>query len=291
MPAKWFICPDGERIEIEQCLKNGGCRMKERCATRPFLRLIGYDREWKGVTPSSAGSGPRLLYLKAMTNYAINPNDRVWAAFGTGTHGKLSLHKYSSDVLVEEELSDEDSEGIPDVLEESENKPGTYVLTDYKTWGSYKLMLALGGGKVALTDENGEPILLKSGKNKGQPKQKYVLGVKPPELDAEELQLNRYRIFFEKYGFPVSEMVIQAIPRDGGTYVAFSRGIEKNLYIIPIKRLPDEKVINFYNKLQSLVDSAFETGYIRKCNKWESWDGRRCESFCEVKKACEKMGD
>jgi hypothetical protein len=80
MPAKYFICPDGEQIEIEKCLSIGGCRMKERCATLPYLRLVGYDREWKGVTPSAAGNGARYLYLKATVDYAINPYDRVWAA-------------------------------------------------------------------------------------------------------------------------------------------------------------------------------------------------------------------
>ena len=42
-----------------------------------------------------------------------------------------------------------------------------------------------------------------------------------------ELQLNRYRIFFEEQGFPVSRIQIQAIPRDGGTYIAKNRGIDK----------------------------------------------------------------
>ena len=86
MPAKWFKCPDDGIIEIQKCLSNNGCRMKSRCATRPFLRLIGFDRKWNGISPSSAGNGPRNIFLKATTDYVIDPNDRVWAAFGTSTH-------------------------------------------------------------------------------------------------------------------------------------------------------------------------------------------------------------
>ena len=127
MPAKWFRCPDGQQIEIEQCLKERGCRMTERCATRPFLRLVGYDRKWTGVSPSSAGNGPRMLYIKAMAEYAIDPNDRVWAALGTSTHDKLAMHKYSSNVLTETPLSDNEMKGIADVLEEDEGKPGYFV--------------------------------------------------------------------------------------------------------------------------------------------------------------------
>jgi len=289
MPAKYFICPDGIEIEIIECLKNGGCRLKERCATRPYLRLIGFDREYKGVTPSSAGNGPRLIYLKATEDYSVDPNNRVWASIGTGTHGKLSIHKYTRDVLSEEPLSDEKTQGIPDVLEESEIKDGWFDLYDYKTWGSYKLMLALGGDYVPLLNENNEPVLYVRGAKKGQPKKGYKLGVKNPDLLAEELQLNRYRIFFEQYGFPIDKMLIQAIPRDGGTQVARSRLIERNLYILPIRRLDDDFVLHYYNLLQIDVDVAFEINYARLCDEWETWEYRRCKDFCEVSNYCKQM--
>jgi len=293
MPAKWFKCPDGEIIEIEQCLKKKGCRMKQRCATLPFLRLVGYDREWKGVTPSAAGNGPRLLYLRATTDYTIDPQSRVFAALGTGTHDKLALTRYTYNVLSEEPLSDEEMRGISDVLEQDENNEGSYILTDYKTWGSYKVMTALGiyTEDDPIIDDNGDPVLLKSGKNKGEIKTKKVtkINTEKADLENEEYQINRYRIFYEKLGFPVSRLQVQAIPRDGNTYIAKSRGIDKNIYIIPIKRLPDEKVLAYYDKLKGEVALAFGLGWVRKCNKKESWDGRRCEGYCEVSEACKKM--
>ena len=104
-----------------------------------------------------------------------------------------------------------------------------------------------------------------------------------------ELQLNRYRIFFEEKGFPISRIQIQAIPRDGGTYIAQNRGIDKNLYMIPVKRLHNKDVLDFYNKLSNEVKEAFRTDYARLCNNWESWDRRRCEKYCEVKDACVQM--
>lgn len=122
MPAKYFTCPDGKTIEIEKCLDFKGCRMGNRCATIPYLKLIGYDREWNGVSPSSAGNGPRYLYLKAIVNYAIDPQDRVWAAFGTSTHEKMGMHKYIHNVLSEERLSDDQMTGIVDCLEQDEYK-------------------------------------------------------------------------------------------------------------------------------------------------------------------------
>lgn len=289
MPAKWFICPDGERIEIDKCLSFRGCRMKERCATLPFLRLVGHEREWKGITPSAAGNGARYLFLKATTDYAIDPNDRVWSAFGIGTHAKLSIHAYTFNVLSEEVISNREIEGIADVLEQSERKEGYYNLYDYKTWGSYKLMRALGGDYVELKDEDGNPILYKSGKKKGKPKKGYVMGIIKPALRNEELQLNMYRILFEHNGFPIDRMVLQVIPRDGGTHIAKSRGIERNLYMIPIRRLPDIDVKEYYRSLAHAVDEAFNHGYAPRCNEWESWDGRRCEGYCEVAEACKLL--
>lgn len=297
MPAKWFRCPDGERIDIEQCLTARGCRMSQRCATRPFLRLIGYDRKWQGVSPSSAGNGPRMLYLKATVQYEVEPGSRVWAAIGTGTHGKLAVESYTQDVLSEEPLSDGKIQGIADVLEEDEDKLGQFILSDYKTWGSYKVAKSLGivseTVEETVLNEEGKPVILKSGPNKGQPKtrQRKEIHIDPSRIDLRdtELQLNRYRILFEASGFPVSRLQVQAIPRDGGTYVAEGRGVTKNLYLIPIKRLPNKEVLDFYRVLAGEVTEAFKVGYARKCSMWETWEGRRCEGYCEVVEECKAM--
>jgi len=77
--------------------------------------------------------------------------------------------------------------------------------------------------------------------------------------------------------------------RDGNLYIAKSRGIEKELYVIPIPRMDDEEVLQYYRNLQAEVDEAFETGWIRKCNNWESWNGRRCDGWCDVAEACKQM--
>lgn len=298
MPAKFFICKDGEQIEISKCLENGGCRMVSRCSTLPYLRLVSYDREFKGVSPSNAGTGPREIYLKATTDYAIDPNDRAFAAHGTAAHEKLSIHKYVRNVLSEEKLSDEDMAGISDCLEVDENYNDCYVLSDYKTWGSYKVAKSLGfvvEKKDVPIFENGKPVLLKSGKNKGKPKTKVVSKkiIDPNVIDmkSEELQLNRYRIFFEKYGFPISRMQIQAIVRDGGTYIAQSRGIDKNVYIIPVAKMYDKDVLSYYDTLSKEVKLAFNTERVRKCNEWESWGGRKCNGYCDVKQKCEEYND
>ena len=120
MPAKYFRCPDGETIKISACLRVGGCRMPERCATIPFLTLIGYDRKWQGVSPSSAGNGPRMLYLKATVDYIVDPKNRTHALFGTAIHEMLAKSGFTKDALSEEKLSDEQMKGMADCLEVDE---------------------------------------------------------------------------------------------------------------------------------------------------------------------------
>ncbi len=293
MPAKFFICSDQEQTEIADCLK--GCRLRDRCATLPYLKMISYDREYRGITPSMAGNGPRLIYLKATTDYAIKPDGRAFAALGTGVHGRLSLHSYTHNVLSEEKLSDDKIKGIADVLEQDEQDPDKYILTDYKTFGSFKVCKAIGMIKVAkeVLDEDGKPIRYKSGKKKGEIKTKNINEIHPDKIDIyeTELQLNRYRMLFESYGFPISKIRVQAIIRDGGLYITQGRGIDTNLKLIPIKMLPDNEVLNYYDHLTEEVNEAhFEIDSIRKCNDWESWNGNRCnEKYCEVKQACDKM--
>ena len=282
MGAKWFLCPDGGVTEIAKCLDKGGCRMGQRCATVPYLRMVGYDREWHGISPSSAGTGPRQIYLKQVTDYVISPDDRAFAALGTAVHAKLDLQAYTRNVFSEEKLSDEEMRGISDVLEEDEAAPDSYVLSDYKTWGSYKVKKAMGVYQIdaPCLDEECNPIFLKSGPNKGQPKTKKEVVIDPAKADLknEKLQLNRYRIFFESLGFPISRMQIQTITRDGNTYMANSRGIDRSINIIEVPRMDDAEVLAYYDGLKKEVDDAFLTGKSRICDAWESWDGKCCLS-------------
>jgi hypothetical protein len=293
MPIKNFICPNGSQIPVEECLSK--CPFHERCATLPYLRLIGFDREYKGITPSMAGNGARQIWLKATTDYAVDPQNRVWASLGIGTHGKLSIDKYTFNVLSEEPLSDKDMKGIPDILEKDENKDSGYILTDYKTWGSYKVAQALGLVQidVEVTDGHGNPIFYASGQKKGQIKtrKEIVYDGSIIDLRAEEYQQNAYRIFYERAGFKINLMRLMVIPRDGGTFIAESRGIIKNIYIIPITPLPDEEVKAYYDNLRVEVIAGLDTGFVKKCSLWESWNGRRCNpAYCEVYPVCIKLG-
>lgn len=275
MPAKWFICPDGVKITIEECLARAGCRRKNRCMPITLLRDIGYSREFRGVTASSAGKGARQIWLDAVTNYAIDPDSRMFAVLGTRVHNKLASERLTDNVLAEEQLD----VGRPDMLEEDEFNPGKFILYDYKTWGSFRVAKAQGIKTVSREVDNPD------GKIKKTKKIKEIINV-PPDLTDISLQLNRYRMDFEKKGFTISHMRVFCIVRDGGVFLALDRGIKKNSYPIEVPRIDNEWVEAYYHELGFSVYTALETGYAPICDAWETWDGAFCEKYCNVKNEC-----
>lgn len=290
MPIKHFICPDGGQIQKERCLSKKGCRLKERCATLPYLRAVSYERSWTGrVTPSMAGTGARKIWLENTVDYAISPASRIWASQGSATHDKLSVHKLTDNVLSEEALGDEKIKGILDVLEEDENETGKYVLYDYKNWGSFKTKMALGIStiKKKIKDDRGEYVRFKSGERKGQIKTKAIKKqeITNGQILSETYQLNMYRIMCEQAGFPISKIKIQVIPRDGG----IKHQLPADIILIDIPIIDNWSVHKYYNDLQTEVGHAFKSRNAPKCGKWESWNGRRCNGFCDVEKACKQL--
>jgi len=288
MSAKNFICSDDIEIEISQCLKHRGCRLKNRCASLRYLQSAGHTRKWRGVTASMAGTGARHIWLNEVAEFSINPKSRVFAILGTGLHSQL--HDFASDVgniLSEEPLSG----GTPDCLEQDEYADNKYVLIDDKTWGAFKVRKALGLVKDSpVLDKGGEPVLLKSGKNKGKPKMGWSEHPEEIDLFPADMQLNRYRLMFEDAGFSISKIKIEVPVRDGGIMQSASNGVTKNLYFIDVPFLSDQEVSDYYNKKEKDVDAAFRDKYAPKCSDIETWNGRRCDGYCDVKKQCEKMG-
>ena len=282
MPAKWFICPDGGQIEISECLSS--CRISDqlpagRCLSLRTLRLIAEQREWGGI-PSTTQllKGTRETYLEITTDFTINPQDELFRVHGTKVHA--ILEQYHDNALGEERLTDEICSGQFDFYD-----PDTQTLYDTKTWGSYKIMKALGLRQIEV--DTGE--IYKTGVKKGQPKtRKEWTGGGEPDLFNEEIQLNDYRMKLEAAGFPVQQMVIEVLARDGNTYMARNRGIEQNGVLISIKRLEDGFIITYLKAKRGSLIGALENGNIPSpCDARESWEGRKCERYCRVKEACQ----
>ena len=285
MPIRWFTCPDGGRIEYKECLAEGGCRMTNRCATRPYLRMVSTERPWTGK-PSTTQliRGTMGAFLQLTTEYAISPDDRAFMVHGTKAHQALQGFGDDEGSVLEGVLDGDDVQetGIFDLLD---TEKGKTILTDYKTSGSYKVAAALG--MVVVAEETGE--VYQKGKREGEPKTRKMLKKDDSVIDRRdwELQLNKYRIELEKRDHTVDEMRIQCVVRDGNTWIARSRGVFRSLYYFPITRLPDAEVLAYFKRKREALFKALDTGRCTDwCNEHENWEGIRCTRYCEVAEHC-----
>ena len=284
---KRFICPDSVVTKVDSCLS--GCRMDRRCLTLPSLRTISLEREWGGV-PSTTQclNGTMYEFLKLTKDFCVDPDSRMFMLQGTKHHAMLEDTAKALGVPSEVALS-----GDRDIFDCIEIEEEQIVITDYKLWGSFKLAKALGLEVIGKEpDPSGAVYKTNSRYGKiGEAKMVPIWGPNDSiadNLDAE-LQLNRYRVKLADLGVKVDRLQLQVTVRDGGLYIAHNRGVMRNAYILPIKILPDDDVLNFFKVKTDQLLMALKQGFWdTPCSEYESWDGIRCARFCDVAAHCPK---
>jgi len=208
---------------------------------------------------------------------------------GTRHHGRLDAIAQKLNVLSEEKLGGEVS-GIFDLLEPDEEAEA-YILTDYKTTGSFRVAQWLGLQGHKVPDSTGSVYKTSGTWGKaGSLKMvtQWTADSSRADLWSEELQLNNYRLMVEALGFPVSRMRLQVTVRDGGTAIAENRGVAENIYLIPVKRLEDGFVHLYFDVKRRQLLAALDTHILPfPCNAKESWDGRRCKGYCDPWQSCD----
>ncbi len=285
---EWFKCLDGEIIPVKDCLTK--CRLNERCLTLPTLTLIAQEREWTGVASTTQLlNGTMYTFLKLTQPYTIDPDKMAFALHGTIHHDKLRDVAKELNLPAEIPLTTEDR----DIFDLLEPEDGGWTLTDYKTWGSFRVAKVLGLVEAGKKPDPTGAVYKSSGKwgAAGSPKMITVFQRMPQQADnwETELQLNHYRIMLEERGLKIGKMQIQITVRDGGLAVAHSRGLDRNTYMVPIRRLEDEDVEYYFKaKKCHLQDALRQKSWSTPCDNRECWDGNRCRDYCEVAIYCVK---
>ena len=282
MPATKFICPNGQRIQIHQCLS--ACPQKERCMFLPTLRAIAksVDRGIKEPTVTELISGVRETYLKKTTDYAIVPQSVLYALQGQAVH-TINENCTEGEILSEVRLKDQITSGKFDlygkIIDEEEG-----VLGDLKVTSSYKLMKALGIYKVRVA--TGE--VYKTGQRKGQPKYRNELRYDGVRYVLDwAIQLNYYRMLLEQAGFKVKRMFIQALCRDNNLRTAAERGIDRSIYLIPIHKISDRWMQRYFTRKAKLLQMAMNTHILPPiCSAKERWGDRKCLDYCDAGENC-----
>lgn len=282
MPATKFICPSGQRVRIEECLRS--CPNLQRCMFLPTLRAVAnsLDRKISEPTVTELIVGKRETYLKKTSAYAVDPASVLYALQGQAIHS-INEKNTQGAILSEERLKDEITSGQFDlygkILDADEG-----VLGDLKITSSFKLMKALGIYKVKV--DTGE--VYKSGLKKGQTKFRTELrydGVR--DLLDWAIQLNAYRMLLEQAGFRVNRLYIQAICRDASLRIAAERGINKPIYLIPINKISDHWLSHYFQHKAKLLREAIKTKTLPPvCSHRERWGNRKCLGYCSARENC-----
>jgi hypothetical protein len=278
-----FICPDGGKILHEDCYK--GCRIPEqfpakRCMALRNHKLIGDVRAFNNKpSVTECLKGTRERYLEIINPYYIDPQSAIFRIIGTKAHAELD--KFTGDnELGEIRL---ELEGITGAFDYYENE----CLYDSKTYGSYKVMKCLG---IEMVDvPTGE--VYKTGPKKGQVKTKKMPRQGVPDLTEQTLQLNMYRLMLEDSGFPVKKMFLDIAVRDGGIQVATTRGVKQNAYLIEVPHMDDSEVLAYFRSKRDALLTALENKQLPPpCSMDERWQGRKCQSYCNVAEWCDLGG-
>ncbi|MBQ9615476.1 MAG: hypothetical protein IJR38_03970 [Selenomonadaceae bacterium] len=282
MPATRFICPNGQKVGIAECLRE--CKQKERCMFLPTLRAVAnsLDRGITEPTVTELISGVRETYLKKTTAYSVDPQSALYALHGQAVHTIHENHT-EGEILSEVRLKDRITSGKFDLYGKIiDSEEG--VLGDLKVTSSYKIMMALGIYKVDVP--TGE--VYKTGLKKGKPKTRKEFrydGVR--HVWDWAIQLNYYRMLLEKAGFEVKRMFIQALCRDSNLRTAAERGITKPIYIIAINRISDRWLDRYFGKKASLLHDAIQKQQLPPpCSIKENWGGRKCLEYCDARENC-----
>ena len=286
MGATQFICPSGERIGISECLSS--CPNAIRCMSKPTLSAVADSVKDRGLgsiySVTELISGTREVFLKKTTDYSVDPNDMQFALHGTAIHSISEKHS-SSFTLSEVRLSNDIYTGQIDSYGDLLGN-GKKILLDYKVTSSYKVAQALGYYKV--DEPTGE--FYKTGTKKGQEKTRKVIksgGVRM--LLDWSLQLNAYRMLLEEHNFKVDDMYIQVYVRDYSLRIASERNIDKPIYLLKINKISNHWLRLYFKIKKRRLEEAMATGVLPAfCSKRESWNGRKCEAYCNVCEACKK---
>ncbi len=255
VPLKGFICKTA-KVSKEFCLTE----CKRRCLTLPTLMLLAQAREWKGK-PSTTQllNSYREAWLKIKKDYWIEPQSHAFALLGTMHHQRLEIFARAAGLLQEHLISREVSSTL-DLLEPDPETPGQFILSDYKTWGSYSV-------------------------------QKWY---EEDDRDAE-YQLNHYRVQVERdqklteaLGFPikVSRMQLQVTIRDGGLEVAQRRKIMDKILMLEVPRMDDGFIINYFGERSAKLLDYVNTDIMPPvCDSEENWNWKKCKT-CDVWESC-----
>lgn len=255
MPVAGFICPDGQKVDKNDCLQ--GCRLSfpaGRCKAVPFLRRAAKDKLFDGL-PSTTQllAGTRETLIKITKPYYIDPDRKTAAIIGSGVHSLL--WKLIDGEMGEETIVNDLLQGTYDMYD-----PQTKTLYDYKTWGVWKLAKVLSATPEERADALFEVVL----------------------------QMHQYKILLkQKYPqIPIENLAIQVVSRETNLRQAEQKGLQQGSPLILLPQISDEAVSYYFEIKSEKLKLALSEDWAPLCSRRETWDTKKCQRYCDVKEIC-----
>lgn len=280
---KWFICPDGERCEVDVCLSK--CRLNKRCNPPSVLRLKSQQRDYpsnlEDYTPSVTEllNEPyqKLLYIK--NDYAESPFEANWKVRGTAMHARIEAQDVLG-VLAEQRYpmiinGRTITHGQYDAIDVEEG-----TLWDYKSLGSSRLGIMLSkpfeeGFYDYIWQLNAYA---------------YIVRHNLPDLIIDRLALytNTPDVIKSRYDEALYNwMTCREYVRGAKKGERYAEPIHPE-YVFEIPMYSDEAVEKKFLELRERWDLCVKTdGASEQHRCKERWtDDRRCKTWCSVSKYC-----
>ena len=284
MPAIGFKYPQGDTISFEDALENKKLDIERMGVYPTALKEMSKQRDPdRKPSVTELINGTCQSYLQRTETYHINPQEYAFSLAGTLHHKKLEDNADESEAEIS--LEGIDITGIVDLYDSNTN-----CLIDYKNTGSYKASQVLGI-EFYLEDDPSGALYKRSGRwgAAGTPKKVKRHFMKPEKADFGDWswQINMYRYMLESTGKQVDKMYVQMTVRDGGIAVARDRGVERNIYLVEVPYIHNDHLLEYFTeKRDRLLDALESKTTPGKCNETETWNGIKCERFCEVRHLC-----
>ncbi len=272
---KHFICPDNQKIEITECLKE--CRMSDRCLPLSALLAAGRYREWKGkFSVTQLLKPPRQTFLEITKPTSIKPTNQIASMIGTNFHGILE-NNVPNGWLSEVRLEDDICSGQFDAVDLINAD-----LIDYKCFGAFRVARALG-----MYDKWEFAGVYKTGEKKGQNKYKKVWAKDGPrDVLKIAIQLSKYYYLLKNHGITCKSIHCWMFVKEGLNAVAKSYGLTEPAYRIPINLLPEYQVDRYLRHKKRVIEEAINTNVMPPVCK-DRWNDKFCKEYCGVKEHCD----
>ena len=270
---KYFKCFNGDVVPVDYCLHH----CDHPCMSLPTRIFASRRRKQDGkhFSVTQLTNPTCIEYLKLTCPETADPQGMMVAGMGTNNHAILEgniPNGYIGEVRLET------PNGLISGQFDLVNLKAK-TLTDYKFISCYSLAMMLGYERKGYWHE------FTRGKRKGEKEWRYRFepGGKP-DYHTYDKQQNFYRILLKQHGIQIDHMYLQAVAKESDAMLK-QLGLDRRVYMIELPRYDDKKVIKYFEDKYNALKTALDTKTIPPMCE-ETWNGRRCESYCSVNEHC-----